>query len=118
MWHHARGIVALAAAYAVAMQAILLAVGGPVAGSARFAALPICSTLGAGHSAPRDHNHDCLGACLNGCYCGGGPACPAAGSALSYAPALLQSIGAALERRQPLFFRTANAHRSRAPPLV
>src|SRR5580704_13175142 len=88
--HNLRTLVALAAAYAVALQAILLAVGGPFARAAEFTALPICSGVGsnpAGHSAPANRGDCCLGACL-GCCCGT-PICPAPGSALNYAPTRL-----------------------------
>jgi hypothetical protein len=114
---HMRTLVALGAAYAVALQALLLAVGGPIAGAGQFAALPICSALssasGAGHSAPAGHGHDCPG-CF-GCCCGT-PVCPAPAPALTYAPAFLQNVAAVLASVPLLPVRTATAHRSRAPP--
>src|ERR1700730_1119773 len=111
--HHARALVALAAAYAVALQAILLAVGAPIAGAGEFTALPICSVLGsvlgsalgsalgAGHSAPADRGHDCLGPCLAGCCCGTAVGAAPAPS-LSYAPAPVPTPCAALHRNTGL----------------
>src|ERR1700688_730044 len=122
--HHARALVALAAAYAVALQAILLAVGAPIAGAGEFTALPICSTLGsvlgsalgAGHSAPADRGHDCLGACLAGCCCGAAVGAALAPS-LSSAPAPLPTLAAPFETTPVLLCNATGAHRSRAPPL-
>src|ERR1700722_18210898 len=89
---HARIGIALAAAYAVALQAILLAFGVPSAGG--VAASPLCSAA-AGHSAPagqnQGHSQDCLAACLTGC-CSGAPICPTPASAAIYAPALAQVL--------------------------
>ncbi len=113
-----RAFVAVAAAYAVALQALLLAIGGPFGGGAQFAALPICSShssFGAGHSAPAGHGGCCVDACL-GC-CGEAPLCPAPGAALTYAPAPLQTVAAAHESAPAVLAGVAAAHRSRAPPL-
>ena len=117
MRRSARTLVALAAAYAVALQALLLAVGVPVAGASEFATVPICSSFGAGHSAPAGHRQDCLGACLTGCCCGAA-VFPAPGLAMAYAPVPLLRIAAAPERVPPLRFSVTRANRSRAPPLV
>ena len=113
MRHNLRTLVALAAAYAVALQALLLAVGGPFAG----AALPICSSVGpnhAGHSAPAHQGDCCPGTCLGSCC--GTSVCPAPGPALAYAPAPLQTVAAAFALPPPLPVRVTGAHRSRAPP--
>jgi len=119
MRHHARAGVALAAAYAVALQAILLAIGAPGGGAAELAALPICSTLGStlgsGHSAPGGQAHDCLGGL--GCCCGT-PVCPGPGPALVYAPLPLHIIASALTAPPRLLLRATGAHRSRAPPFA
>jgi hypothetical protein len=111
--HHARTVVALAAAYAVVLQALLLAIGSPVAGAREFAAFPLCS--GAGHSAPARHSGDCPGLCL-GCCCG--PAAgPASAPAVAYAPAALQIVAHAAAVPAPLVFvSVSGANRSRAPP--
>jgi hypothetical protein len=109
--HHARTVVALAAAYAVVLQTLLLAIGSPVAGTREFAAFPLCS--GPGHSAPARHSGDCPGPCL-GCCCG-----PAAGPApaMAYAPAALQIVAAAVPAAPALVFvSVCGANRSRAPP--
>jgi hypothetical protein len=119
MRHRARAVVALAAAYAVALQAILLAIGGPAAGAGQLAAVPICSSLGAGHSAPAGHGQarDCLGACLAACCCGT-PVLPGSGAAMSYAPAPQQTVAAAIEATPLSVPGTTRAHRSRAPPFA
>jgi len=116
-----RATVALAAAYAVVLQATLLAFGVSIAGTAGFAGVPICSNHAAGFggdpSAPAGRGQDCLDACLTGC-CGNTPVCPAPGPAIAYAPALLQTVAVAQETapvvRQSLTF----AHRPRAPPFA
>lgn len=117
MRQSARTLVALAAAYAVALQALLLAVGVPVTGASEFAAVPICSSFGAGHSAPAGHTQDCLGACLTGCCCGAA-VFPAPGLAMAYAPVPLLRIAAAPEIAPTSRFSAARANRSRAPPLA
>jgi hypothetical protein len=113
----ARTAVALVAAYAVALQTILLVFGGPVAGAIDFAGRPICSHLGAGTTspAPSEHGRDCLAACLTGCI-GGAVAVPAPGAALFYAPAPLHTVAAAIEAAPAIRLSATGAHRSRAPP--
>jgi len=115
MRRSARTLVALAAAYAVALQALLLAVGVPAVGASEFAAVPICSSFGAGHSAPAGHTQDCLGACLSGCCCGAA-VFPAPG--LVTAPVPLLRIAAAPATAPPLRLSVTRANRSRAPPLA
>jgi hypothetical protein len=116
MRHHARAGVALAAAYAVALQAILVAVGVPVGGAGELAALPICSALGSAHSAPDGQTHSCLGACL-GCCCGT-PVCPTSGPAFGCAPLPLHIVAATLTPPLLLLLPATGAHRSRAPPFA
>lgn len=121
--HDMRAFVALAAAYALALQAILLAVG-PLGGSAEFGGLPICSGLGSGpgsgHSrgplAPLGHAGDCVGTCL-GCSCGS-PACHLAGPAMTYAPGAAQIVIVAFAAAPPFHVGVFAAHRSRGPPLA
>jgi hypothetical protein len=110
MRRSARRLVALAAAYAVALQALLLAVGAPVAGAPQFAAVPICASF-AGHS------QDCLGACLTGCCCGA-TVFPAPGLAMAYTPGLLLRIAAAPATAPPTRPGVTPANRSRAPPFA
>ena len=80
----------LVAAYAVAVQAILIVVAGPLAGATAFADRPICSSLGAGAAgkgpdgSPAGHAHDCLAACLTGCCAVPPPEVPLA--VVLYAP--------------------------------
>ena len=69
---YVRATVALIAAYAVALQTILLVFAGAVPGATQFAATPICSAIGTAGtgSVPPGHSQDCLAACLTGCCCG------------------------------------------------
>jgi hypothetical protein len=108
-------MVAVAVAYAFALQMLLLAIGAPAAGAIGLAAPPICSSLGAGHSAPAGSGHDCLGACLAGCACST-PAAPAAAPAVIYLPSPGQSIVAAFAAIRISPFSATGANRSRAPP--
>ena len=116
-WRHARAAIALIAAYAVALQAILLALGTLVDGAAAFAAQPICAAsagLGTG-SVPADHARDCLTACLTG-TCGGATALPPFRAAPVMALQAALPHSAALARVPLLRTRVTGAHRSRAPP--
>lgn len=113
-----RKIVALAAAYAVALQAILLAGAGAgaLAAGARSSAWAIClSGKAAGsHRAPTGHGYDCLFACLAGC-CAIAAAPPPAMPA-RYAPATTRKLAVAVEAARHLRLSLPRAHRSRAPP--
>jgi hypothetical protein len=114
--HSARAAVALAAAYAVALQTILLVFGGPVAGAANFATQPICSHFGDSSSAPpAGPGHDCLTACLTGCCCGA-VAVPPPGVGGIFAPIPVQRVGAAVAAAPTVQLSATGAHRSRAPP--
>jgi hypothetical protein len=120
--HDMRALVALAAAYALALQAILLAAGAPLgARGAEFGGQPICSGLGSGHPAgsgpaPFGHTGDCPGTCL-GCCCG--PAtCHLTGPAMIQDPAPAQTVTLALIAPPPVRVGMLAAHRSRAPPLA
>lgn len=126
----ARAGIALIAAYALAMQALLLAVVAGATGTAGAAALPICISAGT-HPVPADigragggqaggqagHGQDCLDACLTGCCCGA-PLQPLPPHALHSPPQRLLTLAVALEGSAPVPFRAGKAHRSRAPPAV
>jgi hypothetical protein len=113
----ARTAVALIAAYAVALQTILLVLAAPIAGPAAFAAQPICShSVGTG-SAPTGHAGNCLGACLTGCCCGT-TVLPTPGFAVAFAPERALPAALTLEPVSTPQLRVTGAHRSRAPPLV
>jgi hypothetical protein len=121
--YQARAVVALAAAYALALQAILLAVAVPLgAQTAGFGGLPICSGLDSGYrytatnSAPRRHTGSCPGGCL-GCCCSP-PACHLPGPVTTYAPVSSPMGLAAARAMQPIPIGQFAAHRSRAPPLA
>ena len=115
-----RAIMALVAAYAVALQAIFLAIGGLLAGptdlGAPLWANSLCESLGPGtaHPASSGHEHDCSAACAV-CCCNA-PTAPGSVAATAYEKVLAGLIAAAVivpTRR----FNARRAHRSRAPPL-
>jgi hypothetical protein len=112
-----RATVALIAAYAVALQTILLVFAGAVpAGATLFAATPICSGTGATGPASPGHSRDCLGACLTGCCCAAA-AVPVPDATVTSAPEPAQIVTAAIEAAPALPPGVTAAHRSRAPPL-
>lgn len=121
MRQYARPLVALAASYAVALQAILLAVGAPLGAlGAGFGSLAICSSLGAGHAAPGStplgHSGDCPATCL-GCCCSP-PVSHLPGPAMAYAPTPAQTLTVVLAAPPTVHIGMPAAHRSRAPPLA
>jgi hypothetical protein len=112
-----RATVALIAAYAVALQTILLVFAGAVpAGATSLAAMPICSGAGSTGPASPGHSQDCLTACLTGCCCGAA-AMPLPGAAVAYVPESAQAVTAAVAVVPATRSGTMAAHRSRAPPL-
>jgi hypothetical protein len=115
---YVRATVALIAAYAVALQTILLVFAGTVPGAMSFAATPICSGAGiAGTgSVPPGHGQDCLTACLTGCCCAA--AVPMPGATAAYAPEPARIVIAAIEAAVTPRPGMTAAHRSRAPPLA
>jgi hypothetical protein len=117
---YVRATVALIAAYAVALQTILLVFAGAVpAGAASFAETPICSAAGAaGTGSVPGHGQDCLTACLTGCCCGGAAAVPMPGATAAYAPEPARIVIAAIEATATPRPGMTAAHRSRAPPLA
>jgi hypothetical protein len=113
-----RAIVALAAAYAVAAQAVLLAVGVPIGGTTDFAASSLCSAsqTGVPHPAPGGKDHDCPAAC-GACCCGAPVVTPSAAAVVvSYAQVVAGSIADVSANRPTWRFSLDRAHRSRAPP--
>lgn len=110
-------VAAMAAAYAVVLQTILLAICGAMAeGQAPIgASLCAASPGGERHPAPAGRGDDCLSACL-ACCCG-----VAVEPAPGVAPADLRdpvrgiAAPAILAVATPL--RVDRAHRSRGPPL-
>ena len=116
---YVRATVALIAAYAVALQTILLVFAGTVPGATQYAATPICSAIGTAGtgSVPPGHSQDCLAACLTGCCCGTA-AVPVPGTAIGYAPEPAQTVTAAIEAAAAMRPGITAAHRSRAPPLA
>jgi hypothetical protein len=115
---YVRATVALIAAYAVALQTILLVFAGALPGATSFAATPICSSAGAAGtgSVPPGHSQDCLTACLTGCCCGVA-AVPVPGASVAYVPEPAQIVTAATEVATAIRPGVTAAHRSRAPPL-
>jgi hypothetical protein len=116
---YVRATVALIAAYAVALQTILLVFAGTVPGATSFAATPICSSFGTAGtgSAPPGHSQDCLTACLTGCCCGA-TALPVPGATVAYAPQPAQAVAAAIAAAATPRPGVTAAHRSRAPPIA
>jgi hypothetical protein len=117
---HVRAGVALASAYAIALQAILLALGAVAADAHGRALFPLCTGAIAGDSTPagrghghHDHDKACFGACLTGCCAG---AAIGAAPAATHAPARPRTMALATEVRAAALIRSLNAHRSRAPP--
>ena len=112
----ASAFVALAAAYAVVLQAVLLAICGSLAEGQAFGAASLCTPSQGGERkpAPAGHGEDCLSACL-ACYCGmaatpapGQAKADPRGSVRDIVPPTLMAVAAPL--------RTDWAHRSRGPP--
>jgi len=114
MRRQARTFVAVAAAYAVALQAIMLALGGPIAGAGVTEARPICSAVSPGQPAPVNDGTRCLGACL-GCCCAP-QGCSRPASMRDYGPALADSPAVTAVTTLRVVARASNANRSRAPP--
>jgi len=110
-------VLALVAAYALALQAILLVVAGPAAGIGDSLAAAICSHSGDNGTAPAPFGHgcDCLANCLAGCC---GAAAPSPETAVIYAGGPAPAAEAALAAVATLRPRATLAHRSRAPPLA
>jgi hypothetical protein len=112
---YVRATVALIAAYAVALQTILLVFAVP-SGAMSFAAMPICSGAGSSGPAAPEHSQDCLTACLTGCCCGAA-AVPVPGTTVAYAPEPARIVIAAIDHAAAARPGITAAHRSRAPPL-
>jgi|GEM_PF-6113497 len=110
-------VLALAAAYAVAVQVVLVAVAGPLATGVAFAGQPLCSHFGAGGSTPpAGHAGVCIGVCF-GCCCG--PSiCPTPTPEMTYAPVPAQAIALARVVAPHVVVRILDAHRCRAPPTA
>jgi hypothetical protein len=104
---HVRAGVALASAYAIALQAILLALGAVAADAHGRALFPLCTGAIAGDSTPAGrghghHDHD--------------KACFGAAPARALPRARPRTMALATEVRAAALIRSLNAHRSRAPP--
>jgi len=114
---NARAVLAIVAAYAVALQTILVAFATPLAGVGAFAAAPICtsSIAGNGQPAPSGSCCDCLATCLTGCAAAAGAA--AAQAAVIYAPLPLHRLDGAVAPGPVASSGSNGAHRSRAPPI-
>jgi len=115
---YVRATVALIAAYAVALQTILLVFAGALPGTPSLASTPICSSVGTAGtgSVPAGHSQDCLTACLTGCCCGAA-AVPLPAATVAYARESERIVIAAIEPAATPRPSVTAAHRSRAPPL-
>ena len=118
MRRNLRMALALLAAYALALQAVLLA-ASPLAGGLGAADQPICRTLAAADgapSAPAGPRHDCLAACL-AMGCGTADVTIARiGSAADYPPATMRTVAFAPDVARAPHSLVAYSHYSRAPP--
>jgi hypothetical protein len=120
--HKVRVTVALIAAYAVALQTILLAFAAAEPGLAPMAAVPLCAANSSGTSGPNDpagppsHSHDCIAACLTGC-CSSAAAVPNQAVSIACISDLARAVAAPIAAETVLPSGIAAAHRSRAPPV-
>jgi hypothetical protein len=121
MPRHLRAIVAMAAAYVVALHSLFLAVAIPAAGFQSLFGQPICSTsTPAGHvpGVPDEHEHDCLAACMAS-GCGAGPSLAAdgtVGDAIAWR-GVARPIEFPAEHNPAVPSGASRAYDSRAPPL-
>jgi hypothetical protein len=119
--HYARTLVALIAAYALALQTVLLTFGGAVAAAGEGAGPAICAHRGADTGVPPvgpdPHSQGCLAACLTGCCCALIAVEPPAVQATRAPHALTtgDDVTAPVAIALP---RVTGRHRSRAPPLA
>jgi len=114
----APAFVALAAAYVVVLQAVLLAICGSMAEGQSFGAASLCAPPQGDerHPAPAGHGDDCLSACL---ACGCGIAVTSARAAdRADLRGMVQRIAAPTILPVAATLRVNRAHRSRGPPLV
>jgi hypothetical protein len=111
-----RAIVALAAAYALVLQAMMLAVGGSMGGAPAVAAGLMCwhRDGAAPHQAPAGPGDCCSASCL--ACCGGTPAMPTPTLAIIGERRLAEKIGVKFAIAASVLPAVACAHRSRAPP--
>jgi len=118
LWRQTSAIVALAAAYAMVLQPVLLTIRGSLAERQAFGASSLCrpSHGGEHRPAPASHGDDCLSACL-ACFCG-----VAATLAPGAASPDLRGLGQRIAARRLVAVAALphidRAHRSRGPPLA
>lgn len=117
--HYTRVLVALVAAYALALQTVLLTFGGAVAGDGTGP--PICAhrttDTGTPPAGPDHHNQGCLAVCLSGCCCAL-IAVPPPSVQATRAPPALTTIDDATAPTPIALPHVTGRHRSRAPPLA
>jgi len=110
-----RAIPALIAAYALALQVVLLAFACPLAGGSAIAAQPICSHAGGSVPTPIPPCCDGLGACLAGCCAA--PALQASGTAILSVRESARPFFILLDLARSYYPSAFAAHRARAPPV-
>jgi hypothetical protein len=112
----ARSFAAVAAAYALALQATFLAIGFAMAAPAGYAAGALCSHPGDAtpDSLPGGGNRSCLAACL-ACCCGAQTA--PAGAVVVFAVAEKSLIAAPVAAVAAAPWSSTRAYRPRGPPL-
>jgi hypothetical protein len=111
-----RPALALVAAYAVALQAMLLVVAAPVTGGGDSYAQPICAHAGAhgSGSAPVGQCCDCMAICVAGCSSAATPPSEPTGR---YALEWVRTDAPVVAVVPRLHLSAIGVHRSRAPPL-
>ena len=105
-------LVTVAAAYAVALQGLLIAAGMPFAAQPQFAAQSLCSSASAGHATQHPGTH-CPGGCFGAC-CGATPSLVPALAAIQRVPSVIPRVALIASPLLPPL--EARANRSRAPP--
>jgi hypothetical protein len=119
--HYTRSLVALVAAYALALQTVLLTFGGAVAAVGGGAGSAICAhrsaDTGVPPVGPGPHSQGCLAACLTGCCCAL-IAVPPPSAQATRAPRALTTSADATAPVAIALPRVTGRHRSRAPPIA
>lgn len=119
--HYTRALVALVAAYALALQTVLLTFGGAVAAAGEGAGPALCAHRSADTRVPPvgpgPHSQGCLAACLTG-YCGALIAVPPPSVQATRAPRALMASNDVTAPAAIALPRVTGRHRSRAPPLA
>lgn len=110
----ARAVLALVAAYAVALQAVALGIAGAHVGGVTVSLICSHASGGDGPSTPSGHGHDPSAPCLGCCYVAAPSQPPVAGIAASEPR---RTVVAGTGLAPAMAVRAAAANRPRAPPV-